>query len=61
MTPRQGGGLDIFHGVAPLLDGDATDHARFKMAGDQAGKLKAACTVKGPDDGAFLAGVHMRQ
>jgi hypothetical protein len=53
--------LGIFHGVAPLLDGDATDHARFKMAGDQAGKLKAACTVKGPDDGAFLAGVHMRQ
>ena len=30
------------------------------MAGDQAGKFKAACAVEGPDDSAFLARVHMR-
>jgi hypothetical protein len=45
LASGQGGEFGFRHGVDPLPDGDAADHARFEMARNQADEFTVACGV----------------
>ena len=45
LASGQGSGFGIWHGVDPLFGDDEADHARYKMARNQAGEFKAVFGV----------------